>query len=74
MSKHFDKFIQKNESRIIAIANELQYFKINAQRIRIKNAKTRIVDWLKNFEQPFDFILKILHYFLCHFLNLYRLN
>lgn len=50
MSTHFDNFINVNEHRISQVAEVLQYFEINAQKIRIINAKKRVIAWLQNFD------------------------
>lgn len=50
MSKRFNYFISENENRIKKIAESLKVFEIDAKTIGIKNAKERVVNWIKNFD------------------------
>ncbi|MDR3596504.1 hypothetical protein [Clostridium sp.] len=51
MSKLFNNFIDKNEKRIHLISDRLKDFEIDAQKIGIIKAKSRVIGWLKNFDE-----------------------
>ncbi len=50
MESKLQTFVQENDSRILAVVNQIKDFKNGVIPIRALNAKERIVGWLENFE------------------------